>query len=418
MDSGLKTKERPLRRREGHVDGGRPAPLLTHAVRGFLRLWFLPYRLQIDRTGIQGLKPPYILIVNHPSNLDAFLVEQCLPACSSNYLASAYFYRFPILRFLLGRVGAIPKLHSAKDLNALRLMRGALNHGRILVVFPEGRRSLEGRGSRFSEALAKFAKKSGVPVVAAVITGSYHAWPRWSRTPRPAPVSIRLSTVMTTEAIAAASTEDIHERMLAALRFDEFAVMPRSGGPYRWRKPAEHIEWLLHLCPDCGRDLAITGEGRTATCRYCGAAAAFDRFGKLVRTSGQGAAWPQVPAWFDRQRADLATRMQAASFCLTESGTMLRMAPPPKTSMQFYGTGTARLTRDGLTFEEQAGQGAAPVFFPMAILDMLPVSLGRTLEICDEQNVYWQFRSDRPEALIRMEQFVDIALHGDVSPFA
>jgi len=409
---------RKTRKREGHVDGGRPAPLLAHATRGFLRLWFLPYRLKIDRTGIRGLKPPFILIVNHPSNLDAFIVARSLPACAANYVASAYFYRYPILRFLLGRIGAIPKLHSAKDLNSLRLMRGVLTHGRILVVFPEGRRSLEGRGSRFSEALAKFAKKSGVPVVAAKIQGSYHAWPRWSKTPRPAPVSICFATVMTPDEIAAQPVEAINTRMLDALRFNEYDHLPAVGGHYRWRKPAEHIEWLLHHCPDCGCDLAMRGDRRTVTCRFCGAAAAFDRIGQLERLAGKPEPWPQVPAWFDRQRASLAERMQSDAFFLDEPGTLLRMAEPPKASMVFYGTGAAHLTREGLTFEAQAGREAQPVFFPLATLDMLPVSLGHHLEICDEQNVYWQFRPERPEAVIRIEQFVDIVLHGGVSPLA
>ena len=403
-------------RREGHVDGGRPAPLLAHAVRGFLRLWFLPYRLHVDRTGIRGLKPPYILIVNHPSNLDAFIVARCLPACTANYVASAYFYRYPLLRFLLGRVGAIPKLHSTKDLNALRLMRGVLAHGRILVVFPEGRRSLEGRGSRFSEALAKFAKKSGVPVVAASIRGSYHAWPRWSKTPRPAPVSIRFTTVMTPVMLAAQPVEAIHLRMLDALRFNEYDHLPHDGGHYRWRKPAAHIEWLLHLCPDCGRDLAIRGERRTMTCRFCGASAVFGRDGSLQRRSGVPEPWPQVPAWFDRQRAGLAERMRDEAFCLLEPGTLLRMAEPPKATMVFYGSGSLRLTRDGLTFEAQPGRQVPPVSFPLASLDLLPVSLGHHLEICDVENVYWQFRPEQPEAVIRIEQYVDIALHGPVSP--
>ena len=86
--------------------------------------------------------------------------------------------------------------------------------------------------------------------------------------------------------------------------------------------------------------------------------------------------------------------------------------------MVFYGTGAARLTREGLTFGGQSGREAQPVFFPLATLDMLPVSLGHHLEICDEQNVYWQFRPERPEAVIRIEQFVDIVLHGGVSPLA
>ena len=413
-------------------DGGCPNAFLVAGVRIFLFFYFLRFRLRIDRSALKGLKKPYILIANHGSNLDAFLIGRCLNPYHMNFVSSAFFYRFPLPRFLLGCMGAIPKSHSLKDLKALRMMMQSLSAGRILMVFPEGRRSMAGTGSRFSEAMAKFVKRSGVPVVAAHISGSYLAWPRWADHARPGPITIRFSRVLTPDELETASLQDIQERMLAALAFNDYEGIAKennltgsiqtdaSASPllaaqtpyeYRCKRPADNMHWLLHTCPDCLEELAMSGEGDRVRCTRCGALAQLLPTGALLRIAGKGNSWPTVPAWFNLQRKVLADKMEDESFVLMAQGQLSRTEAAPDSPMRPVSTGMACLSRKELTFTGAGAEGEKKVRFPIQDLDMLPVSLGESFELCDGDGVYWQVQPTQPEMVVRFEQYVDICLH-------
>lgn len=399
-----------------HGDGGVPNRFLLAGIRIFLFLYFLRFRLVVDRSEMVGIKPPYILMGNHGSNLDAFLVARCLKPYRMNYVTSAFFYRFGLLRVLLRCAGAIPKARTQKDLKALRLMMQTLSSGRILMVFPEGRRSMDGTGSRFTEAMAKLAKRSGVPVVVAHIEGSYLSWPRWATHARPGTVTLRLYPLWMPEALKTASVTEIHQRMHEALRFDDYAGLRGSAGVaaprYRCRKPAQNIQWLLHACPDCREEMVIRGEGNTVVCTACGARAEMRSTGALQRISGKDAPWPDVPAWFTLQRAILAEKMRDPHFSLESPVFVSRTESSPDSAMRALGMGVARLSMEGMTVVGSNPETPFSASFSMGELDMLPVSLGHQFEVCDGESVYWQLCPERLENVVRFEQYVDICLYG------
>lgn len=392
-------------------DGGCPDAFLVSGVRIFLFFYFLRFRLRIDRSALKGLKQPYILIANHGSSLDAFLIGRCLNPYHMNFVSSAFFYRFPLPRFLLGCMGAIPKSHSLKDLKALRMMMQSLSAGRILMVFPEGRRSMAGTGSRFSEAMAKFVKRSAVPVVAAHISGSYLAWPRWADKARPGPVSIRFSRVLMPDELETASLQSIQERMLSALTFNDYEEIAQTKNHNWCKRPADNMHWLLHTCPDCLEEQSMTGEGDRVRCARCGAQAQLLPTGMLRRIAGKGDSWPSVPEWFNLQRSVLADKMKDESFVLMAPGQLSRTEATPDSPMRPVASGMACLSRKELTFTGAGAEGELQVRFPIQDLDMLPVSLGKQFELCDGDGVYWQVQPTQPEMVVRFEQYVDICLH-------
>ena len=53
-----------------------------------------------------------------------------------------------------------------------------LTHGKILVLFPEGERSLDGTVKKFKKGAPILAQHLGVPVVPVALKGIYEVWPR------------------------------------------------------------------------------------------------------------------------------------------------------------------------------------------------------------------------------------------------
>jgi len=53
-----------------------------------------------------------------------------------------------------------------------------LRHGKILMLFPEGERSIDGAVKQFKKGAPLLARQQGVPVVPVALKGVYELWPR------------------------------------------------------------------------------------------------------------------------------------------------------------------------------------------------------------------------------------------------
>jgi 1-acyl-sn-glycerol-3-phosphate acyltransferase len=53
-----------------------------------------------------------------------------------------------------------------------------LAHGKVLMLFPEGERSIDGTVRRFKKGAPILSKHMGVPIVPVAIRGAHEVWPR------------------------------------------------------------------------------------------------------------------------------------------------------------------------------------------------------------------------------------------------
>lgn len=142
---------------------------------------------------IKRLEPPYLICPNHQSYVDPFLVCSTLPPHALRHVlhvgASRYFTGFAMSRLarLINVVPVDPDVHL---LRAMRAGATALREGRVLNVYPEGRRSFDGRLGVFKKGAAILAAELNVPVVPVALDGTYRIWPRGSSRIRLAKVKI------------------------------------------------------------------------------------------------------------------------------------------------------------------------------------------------------------------------------------
>ena len=114
---------------------------------------------------------PAILICNHISGLDPMLIQSVCPRLIVWMMAREY-YEIRGLRTILKSIEAIPVDRSGRDLTATRAALRALEHGRILGVFPEGKIETSRDLLPFQTGVALMAAKAGVPVYPAYIEGT------------------------------------------------------------------------------------------------------------------------------------------------------------------------------------------------------------------------------------------------------
>ena len=114
---------------------------------------------------------PAILICNHISGLDPMLIQSVCPRLIVWMMAREY-YEIPILRWVFKTVEAIPVDRGGRDLAATRAALRALEAGRILGVFPEGRIETSRELLPFQTGVALMALKANVPVYPAYLDGT------------------------------------------------------------------------------------------------------------------------------------------------------------------------------------------------------------------------------------------------------
>ena len=114
---------------------------------------------------------PAILICNHTSGLDPLLIQSVCPRLIVWMMAKEY-YEIKALNWIFRALDVIPVARGARDLAATRSALRALEAGRILGVFPEGRIETTRDLLPFQTGVALMAIKAEVPVFPAYLDGT------------------------------------------------------------------------------------------------------------------------------------------------------------------------------------------------------------------------------------------------------
>jgi 1-acyl-sn-glycerol-3-phosphate acyltransferase len=153
----------------------------------YFRLW---HRLTIVGREHLPAAPPYLVIANHTSHLDAPAIGCALPlrhAGRTHALAAGevFFDTLAGATVVASVLNAFPVWRGRTRRGELAALRVRLQETRgIFVAFPEGTRSRDGLLQPFKGGLGALVAGSEVPVVPCRIDGAYAALPPQRRWPR------------------------------------------------------------------------------------------------------------------------------------------------------------------------------------------------------------------------------------------
>jgi 1-acyl-sn-glycerol-3-phosphate acyltransferase len=162
--------------------------LAALVLRGWLRVY---HRLRIE--GLENLPADgsFIMVCNHTSHQDALCLLSAIPLRKLHraFPAAAQDYFFVnVRRMAVAAIlaNALPFSRDAHPRQSLAICRRLLgNPGNILILFPEGTRSVDGELGEFRPGIGALAAGSGAPVVPCALQGAFAAWPKGALLPRP-----------------------------------------------------------------------------------------------------------------------------------------------------------------------------------------------------------------------------------------
>jgi 1-acyl-sn-glycerol-3-phosphate acyltransferase len=156
-------------------------------VRAVLRL---TERIQINGTEHLPATPPFIVVANHASHLDALVLATALPrrlrdAAFPLAAGDTFFETPPMAAFATGMMNALPMWRKNCGRHVLDALRQRLvSEPCGYILFPEGTRSRTGQMSPFRPGIGMLVAGTAVPVIPCHLSGTFDALPPHARWPR------------------------------------------------------------------------------------------------------------------------------------------------------------------------------------------------------------------------------------------
>jgi long-chain acyl-CoA synthetase len=170
--------------------------------------------------GLENLPDrPFLLCPNHSSYLDAPILISSLPWEAFHnvfYVGTSEIFGSGSMRSLAQFLHLIPVDPDSNLVPAMRAAAYGLRAGKILVLYPEGERSIEGPPKKFKKGAAILAQHLNVPIVPVAQYGFHQAWPRGKGFQGFHPLSIRIGKPI--YPVPDEKSEQAYERLTTELR--------------------------------------------------------------------------------------------------------------------------------------------------------------------------------------------------------
>ena len=143
-----------------------------------------------------------ILASNHASFLDPPLVGAGLRR-DINYLARESLFRFPVIGALLRSWNSVPVDRDGGGARGLKAILDRLLGGGAIILFPEGTRTKDGQLQPARSGIGLTVIKSSAPVVPVRVFGTFEAYGRHVKFPRPRRIMVKYGRPLNFEKLRA-----------------------------------------------------------------------------------------------------------------------------------------------------------------------------------------------------------------------
>jgi protein-arginine kinase activator protein McsA len=287
--------------------------------------WFLSFpevwshHLQINKKGMEGLKPPYLLLCTHMAFLDFKVTTAAVFPHRSSYVVAID--GFIGREWLLRQAGGICKRKFTNDIQLIRQIRHVLNEQEsILALYPEARYSLVGTTAVLPSSLGKMAKLLKVPVVVLNMHGNYLNSPCWNLAKRNNRIEADLTKLFTVQELAETSVETINEKIRKAFEYDEYAWQKMNNIVIDHPKRAEGLHKVLYKCPHCKSEFQMQTHNTQLGCKACGKTWEMTELGELkaiVKAKDEQqliTEFSHIPHWYEFERESVRNEIEMGTY--------------------------------------------------------------------------------------------------------
>ena len=166
------------------------------------------HRLEVTGAAHLPAAPPFVMVGNHTSHLDALSLGAALPGRLARHAVAlaagnVFFRSAATAAFAATALNALPIWRDSTSPDDLAFLRLRLaEDGMVFILFPEGTRSRDGVMGRFRPGLGAFVAGSAVPVIPCYLHGAHACWPPTRRLPRPGKLHLAIGAPLRFDGMA------------------------------------------------------------------------------------------------------------------------------------------------------------------------------------------------------------------------
>lgn len=352
-------------------------------------------RLHVDNEKLEGLKAPFVVLCNHESFYDFFYVSELLADYNPAYVINDHITSLPVVRTVCRKIGMIPKKLFYPDTAARKIAR-TIKAGYSVVVFPEGRLSVDGRNNPIVEDASRYYKILGADMVFAKISGAHFANPKWRKGFYRSDIYVSAQSVITKEELSGMDREELKRRIEEEIRFNESEAPLNT---YHKKNMARGLENILYRCADCGTLYSTETKGADLICTACGSVHHLEGnylFQGEIRS---------IPDYYDRIREMEKAVLQSSGpeDVLLQTEVRTKIFPPEKGKTRKE-TGVCTLSKESFCYRSEN------VEFSIAMknLPAIAFSCNEEFELYYEQELYYFYPLQNSRQCVRWGLYGDL----------
>ena len=259
------------------------------------------FGLKTDRSGMKGVKPPYLVIATHQGPADYSAAPLAMFPHRAMFVSDMEGFEW-YGKWLYRGLGCIGKRRFVSDISVVRNMKYALSKGQAVWVYPESRHSNVGTTAYIPKNLGKLCKMMDVPVVLYTLYGSYLANPFWDELhTRRVPMEAKMMLLFSTDDVRSKAAGEIQKAIEDGLKYDEYEYQTSRGIRITESFRAQGLHMPLYRCIGCGERYRMTSHGDTLECSACGRRFLLREDGMLELKS-EGKTF-RIPDWYEWERS-------------------------------------------------------------------------------------------------------------------
>lgn len=250
-----------------------------------IRKWL--HRVKVQKIDMKGVKPPYVLLCNHNSFYDFYIMSSIIKPHTGHFPGAVD--DFIGREWISRRIGIFPTRKFATDISLVRASRKIIKNGGMLGLYAEARYSLCGITEVIPDSVGQMIKFLGVPVVTLKMMGHHIYNPYWNMK------SFRwflkteavMTQLMTAEDVKKATPDEINAKIREALQHDDWRWQSENRIQVKKKTRAEGLDNVLYQCPKCGCETKMTSKGAQLKCENCGKSWTLNYYGELEADDGK-----------------------------------------------------------------------------------------------------------------------------------
>lgn len=314
----------------------------------------ISHRNKLEKIGMEGVKPPYLLLCNHNAFMDFKVAEKAIFPHRANYVVAID--GFIGRELLLRLIGCICKRKFTRDVTLIRQLKLVVERGDIAVIYPEARYSLCGTNAVLPEAMGQLVKLLKVPVVTLICHGHHVNSPFWNLPDRHVKgTEATMTCLLTADDVHDRPIGEINEAINRAFVYDDFRWQKEKGKRITYPQRAKGLHKVLYQCPACGTEFRMESSGTVLRCAACGKEWEMDELGGLSARSGE-TEFAHIPDWYEWERGNVRREVENGEYSFT---CKARVDALPN-AKKYIDIGEATLTHDMNGFRLQGSARGEP----------------------------------------------------------